>query len=56
MRTHNEDSWFDNRFDVGAGPFNSPYRWRPLEWTFENKSYTNERTIATQQTEWGLVS
>jgi len=33
-RTHNEDSWFDNRHDVGAGPFNSPYRWRPLTWTY----------------------
>lgn len=39
-RTHFEGTWFDNRGlpgsqpNVGAGAFNSPYRWRPLEWKY----------------------
>lgn len=47
MRSHNENSFFDNRFDVGAGPFHSPYRWRSLVWESKGKTYLNERTIAT---------
>ena len=47
MRSHNEGSFFDNTQDVGAGPFHSPYRWRPLTWEVDNETYVNERTIAT---------
>eukprot|EP00912_Choanoflagellata_sp_UC4_P002058 UC4_evm1s1314 len=60
MRTHFESTWFDNRGeirpDVGAGAENSPYRWRPLVWKFEGKSYVNERTVGTQQTAWNFVA
>jgi dipeptidase len=32
MRDHFEDSPFDLRKGVGAGPYKLPYRWRPLYW------------------------
>ena len=60
MRTHFEHTWFDNegveRPDVGAGPGNSPYRWRPLVWKVDGSSYVNERTIGVQQTAWNFVA
>lgn len=46
-RNHNEDSWFDNTQEVAAGPFNSPYRWRPTRWTYEGNTYINVRTVST---------
>ena len=30
MRQHYEDSWFDSRADLGAGPYASPYCARPI--------------------------
>jgi len=60
MRTHFEGTWFDNegvqRKDVGAGPGNSPYRWRPLVWKQGDRSFVNERTIGVQQTAWNFVA
>jgi len=56
MRDHFEGSPFDLRKDVGAGPFELPYRWRPLVWKVEGKKYLNERAIATQQTGFSFVS
>ena len=60
MRTHFEGTWFDTtgllRPDVGAGPGNSAYRARPLEWKSGGKSYVNERTVSVQQTGWNFVS
>lgn len=63
-RTHFEGTWFDNRGlpgsrpDVGAGAFNSPYRWRPLEWKAgpSSASYVNERTVGVHQTGWSFVA
>lgn len=46
-RNHNKGTWFDNTEDVGAGPFNTPYRWSPSHWHAENKSYINERFVST---------
>ena len=60
MRTHFEESWFDPRGmardDVGAGPGNSAYRWRPLQWSSGGKDYVNERTVGVQQTAWAFVA
>jgi len=56
LRDHFEDTEFDMRHDVGAGPFALPYRWRPLTWEFEGQRYLNERAIATQQTGFSFVS
>ena len=32
MRDHLEGTELDMRKDIGAGPFEMPYRWRPLTW------------------------
>jgi dipeptidase len=56
MRDHFEGTPFDLRKDVGAGPFELPYRWRPLVWKVDGKKYLNERAIATQQTGFSFVS
>jgi len=60
MRDHLEGTPFDMRKDIGAGPFGSPYRWRPLEWKVSDDpdapSYCNERATATQQTGFVFVA
>jgi dipeptidase len=56
MRDHFEDTVFDMRKDVGAGPFELPYRWRPLTWEHGGKTYAHERATATQQTGFSFVS
>jgi dipeptidase len=60
MRTHFEGTWFDNEGvitdDVGAQSGNSPYRWRPLEWSSGGNGYVNERTVGVQQTAWAFVA
>lgn len=56
MRDHFEGTPLDMTKDVGAGPFDSPYRWRPLTFKIDGKEYTHERAIATQQTGFSFVS
>lgn len=56
MRDHYEDTPLDGRYDAGAGPFESPYRWAPLEWKSDSVKYCNERPISTQQTGFVFVS
>lgn len=57
MRDHYEGTELDWSNDVGAGPFNSPYRWAPLTWeTSDGGQYCNERPIATQQSAFVFVS
>ncbi len=56
MRDHYEGTELDWRFDVGAGPFNSPYRWSPLTFEVDSVEYCNERPIATQQTGFSFVA
>jgi dipeptidase len=56
MRDHYEGTELDWRFDVGAGPFNSPYRWTPLTYEVDSVEYCNERPIATQQTAFSFVA
>ena len=56
MRDHYEGTELDWRYDVGAGPFNSPYRLSPLTFEYESESYCNERPIATQQTGFSFVA
>jgi len=56
MRDHYENTDLDWRFDVGAGPFNCPYRWSPLTWEVDSIEYFNERPIATQQTGFSFVA
>lgn len=56
MRDHFEDTPLDMRFDLGAGPYNSPYRWRPMEFKVDSVSYICERAIATQQTGYTFIA
>ena len=56
MRNHFEGSALAFDKDVGSGPFNLPYRWRPLTWDYEGSTYVNERAIGTQQTGWNFVA
>ena len=56
MRDHFEDTPFDMTKDAGAGPFKSPYRYRPMRFKVDGEEYVNERAIATQQTGFSLVA
>jgi dipeptidase len=42
--------------DVGAGPYGSTVRWRPMEWKVDGVSYIHERAISTQQTGFSFVA
>jgi len=56
MRDHLEGTELDMRDDFGAGPFDRPYRWRPLYWEVDGEKYFNERATATQQTGFSFVA
>lgn len=55
-RDHLEGTEFDMTKDAGAGAFGLPYRWRPLTWELEGKTYFNERATATQQTGFSFIA
>lgn len=50
MRDHYEGTPFDIQNEIGAGPYNMPYRPTPLSFEVDGKKYFNERPISTQQT------
>ncbi len=56
MRDHFEGTPLDMTTDIGAGPFDVPYRWRPMTFTVDSATYTHERAIATQQTGFSFVA
>lgn len=56
MRDHFEGTPLDMTKDIGAGPFDVPYRWRPMSFTVDSVEYTHERAIATQQTGFSFVA
>ena len=56
MRDHFEDTPLDMTKDIGAGPFDVPYRWRPMTYKVDGQEYTHERAIATQQTGFSFVA
>lgn len=56
MRDHLEGTELDMSKDVGAGPFECPYRWRPMTWSIDGKDYIHERCVATQQTGFSFVT
>jgi dipeptidase len=55
MRDHYEGTPMDMTQDIGAGGNALPYRWRPMNFKHEDKTYINERAIATQQTGFWFV-
>lgn len=56
MRDHYEGTALDITADLGAGPFNSPYRPSPLTFKVDGKEYFNERPISTQQSAFTFVA
>lgn len=56
MRNHLEGTELDMRKDPGAGPYECPYRWRPMTYKVDGQEYVNERATATQQTGFSFVS
>jgi dipeptidase len=56
MRDHYEGTDFDMTQGVDAGPYATPYRWRPMGFEVDGASYTWERPISTQQTGFSMVT
>lgn len=56
MRDHYEGTSMDMTKDVGAGPFQCPYRWRPMNFKVDGVEYVHERATSTQQTGFSFVA
>ncbi|MCL2167501.1 MAG: C69 family dipeptidase [Lentimicrobiaceae bacterium] len=56
MRDHYEGTSMDMSKDLGAGPFEWPYRWRPMSWDLDGVDYIHERATATQQTGFSFIA
>ena len=56
MRDHYEGTSMDMTKDLGAGPYQCPSRWRPMNWSYNGKEYIHERATATQQTGFSFVA
>lgn len=56
MRDHYEGTVLDMTKDLGAGPNQLPYRWRPMTWKVDSVAYCHERAISTQQTGFSFVA
>jgi len=56
MRDHFQGTSMDMTKDKGAGPFECPYRWRPMHWEIDGQKYVHERAISTQQTGFSFVA
>jgi dipeptidase len=56
MRNHLEGTELDMSKDPGAGPYECPYRWRPMGYTIDGQEYVMERATATQQTGFSFVA
>lgn len=56
MRDHYEGTPLDITQNLGAGPFQMPYRLSPLTFKVDGQEYFNERPISTQQSAFSFVS
>jgi dipeptidase len=56
MRNYYQGTPMDMTKDVGAGPYGSTIRWRPMEWKVDGVKYIHERAISTQQTGFSFVA
>jgi dipeptidase len=56
MRNYYQGTPLDMTKDVGAGPYGSTVRWRPMEWKVDGVTYVNERAISTQQTGFSFIA
>lgn len=55
-RDYLQGTEYDMSQDIGAGPWGAPYRWRPLTWKVDDKTYFHERTTVTQQTAFSFIT
>ncbi|UCE62057.1 MAG: C69 family dipeptidase [Phycisphaerales bacterium] len=56
MRDHYEGTDYDLTAGTDSGPYGSPYRYRPLDWSVDGSTCAWERPISTQQTGFSFVS
>ncbi len=56
MRDYYQGTPMDMTRDVGAGPYLSTVRWRPMTWSVDGKNYLHERATSTQQTGFSFVA
>ena len=56
MRDHYEGTAMDMSKDLGGGPFQCPYRWRPMGFEVDGHTYVHERATSTQQTGFSFVA
>ncbi len=56
MRDHYEGTPYDMTVGVDAGPYGTPNRWRPMDWSVDSVKYIWERPISTQQTAFSFIS
>ena len=56
MRDHYEGTAMDMSKDLGSGPYQCPYRWRPMGFELDGHSYVHERATSTQQTGFSFVA
>lgn len=56
MRNYYQGTPMDMTQDIGAGPYGSTVRWRPMEWKVDGVTYVNERAISTQQTGFSFIA
>lgn len=56
MRNYFQGTPLDMTKDIGAGPYKSTVRWRPMEWKVDGVTYIHERAISTQQTGFSFVA
>jgi len=56
MRDYYQNTPMDMTQDIGAGPYKSIVRWRPMTWSVDGENYLHERAISTQQTGFSFVT
>lgn len=56
MRDYYQGTELDMSKDIGAGPYHSIVRWRPMTWQVDGVDYIHERAISTQQTGFSFVT
>lgn len=56
VRDHFHDSPYYTAEGFDAGPFNNPYRWRPIYFELDDQKYAWPRTISQPQTGFSFIS
>ena len=56
IRNHYENTYFDQRKDIGAQAYNMPYRFHPVKWDYNDTPYLNERPVSIEYNFFSLVA